>query len=86
MKLRELLDEIDAARPGVIGLKVSEPLALALLRAAFQVVLAKVESTTEGALPVEGLGVFRVRNVEGKDGVTRPRVTFAFKRRTAAAP
>jgi hypothetical protein len=85
MKLQELLDEIDAARPGVIGLKVSETLATVLVRTAFEVVRAKIESIEEGEVPIDGLGMFRVRNVQGKDGVSRPLVTFAFKRRTGAA-
>jgi hypothetical protein len=85
MSLQELLDEIDAVHPGVIGLKVSETLATVLLRSAFQVIRAKVESIPEGELQIDGLGLFRIRNVQGKDGVTRPLVTFGFKRRTEAA-
>jgi nucleoid DNA-binding protein len=82
MEIQELLDEIDATHPGIIGRKVPEPVATALLRAAFQVVRKQVEKVDEGQVQIKGLGVFRVKSVErgeGKDRVTRKVVSFRFK-------
>jgi hypothetical protein len=82
MELQELLDEIDAARPGVIGRKVPEKVAAALVRAAFEVVRKQLERTPEGPLKIKGLGVFHVRQVEKGEGAERVKrrvVQFRYK-------
>jgi hypothetical protein len=81
LDLQELLDRIDALQPNVIGLKVPERLAAAVVRAAFQVIQNELRNAGDGQVPVTGLGVFRVRKVEKGEGAEagkRKVVIFSF--------
>jgi hypothetical protein len=81
VELQELLDEIDAIHPNVIGLKVSQGLAAGLVRAAFQVIHKRLRDVDEGRVAINGLGVFYVRKVakgEGAGAGTRKIVIFGF--------
>jgi hypothetical protein len=82
MEFQELLDEIDAVHPNVIGLKVPEKVAAGLLRAAFQVVRKRVRSVEQGEVDIQGLGVFLIKKVErgeGPERVTRRVVNFRLQ-------
>jgi len=78
MKLQEL---VDGAREAVPALKdIPEKKALALLRHVFGQVRQQLAGTDEGEVEVQGLGKFRIAQVEKKkDGekVVRKRVAFA---------
>jgi hypothetical protein len=81
VELQELLDEMDAIHPNVIGLKVPEGVAAGLVRAAFRVIHDQLRDVDEGQVAIKGLGTFRVRKVkkgEGTDAGTRKVVIFSF--------
>jgi nucleoid DNA-binding protein len=80
----KLLAVIKAERPGLFGKMLTDKAATALIRAAFRAVRDEVQNTEEGALKINGLGVFRIRNVqrgEGEQRVMRKVVTFGFKQK-----
>jgi hypothetical protein len=66
VELQELLDEMDAIHPNVIGLKVPEGVAAGLVRAAFRVIHDQLHDVDEGPGGHQGPGDLpRKRGKEG---------------------
>ena len=82
MEIQELLDEIEVARPGIVGGKVPQKVAAGLLLAAFEVLCKRLDAIEEGELRVKRLGVFHVKQVEkgeGAERVKRKLVRFRYR-------
>lgn len=82
MDLEELVARVDKARPGLIGMKVPPKAAALILRFAFEAIREELNRVDEGAVPVAGLGTFRVRSmVEMDEGerVTRKVIAFRYR-------
>jgi nucleoid DNA-binding protein len=89
MTFKEILAEIKAKRPELLGDGLSDEKAILLLRTAFRVVGGRLRREKDGRVPIQGLGTFRVRSVargEGRDRVSRRMVSFKSRQEADRLP
>ena len=78
MKIKDLSDQIYAAYPNELG-KVPQQKIRLIVREALERIQAAVDATQDGALAVDGLGRFKVRQAEmDKNGETSSQRRVAF--------
>lgn len=78
MNIREIVDKVKENNPCELK-KVSNPIAVKLIREVFNVLLDEIENLEEGVINIGKLGTFRIRlvdtTIDGEPATTR-RIIF----------